>query len=74
MTEVRNAPALFSCRTRLVRSCLTGTLAGMENGPEAAEGTYEYAGHRYRLREEESEKWRVFDGDRYLGVVIAVEE
>lgn len=45
----------------------------MEDGPEAAEGTYEYAGRSYRLREEESEKWRVFDGDRYLGVVIAVD-
>lgn len=44
----------------------------MEDGPEAAEGTYTYAGHDYRLREDESEKWQVFDGDRYLGVLIAV--
>lgn len=44
----------------------------MQDGPEEAEGTYEHAGHSYRLREEESEKWRVFDGDRYLGVLIAV--
>jgi hypothetical protein len=44
----------------------------MEDGPEAAEGAYEYAGHRYRLTEHDSENWRVFDGDRYLGVVVAV--
>jgi hypothetical protein len=44
----------------------------MEDGPEEAEGTYEYAGKSYRLVERDSEKWRVFDGDRYLGQVVAL--
>jgi hypothetical protein len=44
----------------------------MEDGPEQAEGSYDYAGKTFRLDEVESEKWRVFDGDTYLGVVIAV--
>jgi hypothetical protein len=42
----------------------------MEDGPEAAEGTYEFDGKSYRLAEVESEKWRVYDGDTYLGVVV----
>lgn len=42
----------------------------MEDGPEAAEGSYEYQGHAYRLEEVESEQWRVYVGDTYLGVVI----
>lgn len=44
----------------------------MEDGPEDAEGTYEYAGKTYRLMEHDSEKWQVFDGDRYLGQVVAL--
>jgi hypothetical protein len=44
----------------------------MEDGPELSEGTYEYAGKTYRLEERESERWRVYDGDTYLGQVIAV--
>jgi hypothetical protein len=44
----------------------------MEDGPEETEGTYEYGGKTYRLQERESERWEVFDGDRYLGVVIAL--
>jgi hypothetical protein len=41
----------------------------MEDGPEAAEGVYEYAGKTYRLDERESEKWFVYEGEHYLGVV-----
>jgi hypothetical protein len=41
----------------------------MEDGPEAAEGIYDYAGKTYRLEERDSEQWSVFDGDTYLGVV-----
>jgi hypothetical protein len=44
----------------------------MEDGPEEAEGTYEYAGKAYKLVERDSEKWQVFDGDHYLGQVVAV--
>lgn len=44
----------------------------MEDGPEFAEGTYEYGGKTYRLEERESERWRVYDGDIYLGQVVAV--
>lgn len=44
----------------------------MEDGPEEAEdGGYEYDGKTYRLVERESERWEVYDGDRYLGVVWA---
>jgi hypothetical protein len=42
----------------------------MEDGPEAAEGSYEFQGKTYRLAEVESEQWRVYDGDTFLGVVI----
>ncbi|CAQ03348.1 hypothetical protein ACR8AL_07485 [Clavibacter sepedonicus] len=41
----------------------------MEDGPEAAEGQYSYAGKTYRLEEQESERWRVYDGDTYLGTL-----
>lgn len=44
----------------------------MEDGPEQAQGSYDYAGKTYRLVEAESEKWRVFDADTYLGTIIAV--
>jgi hypothetical protein len=42
----------------------------MHEGSDKTESTYEYAGKTYRLVEHESEKWRVYDGDRYLGQVI----
>jgi len=42
----------------------------MEDGPEAAEGTYRWRDRSYRLDEVVSEQWRVYDGDTYLGVVI----
>jgi hypothetical protein len=41
----------------------------MEDGPEAAQGTYAYAGKTYRLEERASERWSVYDGNTYLGVV-----
>lgn len=41
----------------------------MEDGPEAAEGRYTWGGKTYRLEETESERWRVFDGETYLGVL-----
>lgn len=44
----------------------------MEDGPEEAESRYEYNGRAYRLAERESERWEVFDGDRYLGVLVAL--
>jgi len=44
----------------------------MEDGPEAAEGNYPYRDKTYRLVEADSERWEVFDGDIYLGVLIAV--
>ena len=44
----------------------------MEDGPEDAQGSYDYAGKTYRLEERDSEVWRVSDGDKYLGDVIAV--
>lgn len=44
---------------------------GMEDGPEAAEGSYEYAGVTYRLDERDSERWRVSDpAGNYLGVLV----
>jgi hypothetical protein len=43
----------------------------MEDGPEAAEGNYPYRDKVYRLVEGESERWSVFDGDIYLGVLVA---
>jgi hypothetical protein len=41
----------------------------MEDGPEEADGAYEYSGKTYRLDEADSEVWSVYDGDTYLGVV-----
>jgi hypothetical protein len=43
----------------------------MEDGPEDAEGSYDYAGQVYRLVEHTSERWQVFLGDDYLGELIA---
>jgi hypothetical protein len=43
----------------------------MEDGPEEAEGSYDYVGQVYRLVEHDSEKWQVFLEDTYLGVLIA---
>ena len=44
----------------------------MEDGPEHAEGSYEYNGRVYRLAETVSERWSVYDGGRHLGDVVAV--
>ena len=44
----------------------------MEDGPELAEGSYEYNGKTYRLDERESERWRVLDDGVHIGSVIAV--
>ncbi|MBX0301836.1 hypothetical protein K2F54_17875 [Cryobacterium sp. 1639] len=41
----------------------------MEDGPEFAEGSYEFAGKTYRLAEVDSQVWRVYDGETYLGIV-----
>jgi hypothetical protein len=45
----------------------------MEDGPEGAEGTYEFGGKSYKLVERDSEKWQVYDGDHYLGQVVALQ-
>lgn len=43
----------------------------MEDGPEAAEGSYEYNGATYGLEERDSERWRVTGPDgKYLGVLV----
>jgi hypothetical protein len=44
----------------------------MEDGPEIAEGAYKYWGKTYRLQGRDSEVWCIYDGDTYLGDVIAV--
>jgi hypothetical protein len=44
----------------------------MQDGPEAAEGTYTYGAKSYRLEERESEVWSVLDGDTVLGTVTAL--
>jgi hypothetical protein len=46
----------------------------MEDGPEAAEGTYAYGDRRYTLEERESEVWTVLDGSSVLGTVRALPE
>jgi hypothetical protein len=43
----------------------------MEDGPESAEGRYEYGDKTYRLEERESETWSVFEGARLIGTLIA---
>ncbi|MCU1584062.1 MAG: hypothetical protein JWM49_618 [Microbacteriaceae bacterium] len=43
----------------------------MEDGPESAEGRYEYGDKVYRLEERESETWSVFEGARLIGTLIA---
>ena len=43
----------------------------MEDGPEEAEGKFDYNGETYRLVEQESEIWRVYGGGVYLGRVVA---
>jgi hypothetical protein len=45
----------------------------MEDGPEFAEGAYEFGRTTYRLAEVESQVWRVYDGDTYLGIVTETE-
>lgn len=44
----------------------------MEDGPEEANGSYEYNGKQYRLDERESHQWRVFDDGVHIGTVIEV--
>jgi len=43
----------------------------MQDGPEAAEGKYPYGSTTYRLVEEASERWSVYDGDELIGVLAA---
>ena len=43
----------------------------MEDGPESAEGRYSYGTTTYRLVEEESERWAVYDGDELIGMLAA---
>jgi len=43
----------------------------MEDGPEAADGSYLFKGRKDRLEENGSEVWSVFEGDRFVGDVIA---
>lgn len=45
----------------------------MEDGPEEADGSYERGGKVYRLAEDDSWVWKVFDGDTYLGIVTQLE-
>jgi len=45
----------------------------MEDGPEAAEGSYEYLGKSYRLVEEDSERWKVYADGIYIGILIAAD-
>jgi hypothetical protein len=45
----------------------------MEDGPEFAEGAYEFGRTTYRLAEVESQVWRVYDGDTYLGIFTETE-
>jgi hypothetical protein len=44
----------------------------MEDGPEAAEGSYAYGSKAYRLEERESEVWTVLDGEQLIGTVRAL--
>ena len=39
----------------------------MSDGPELADGTFEYHEKRYRVEEEEPERWFVYDGERHIG-------
>jgi hypothetical protein len=45
----------------------------MEDGPEEAEGRFDYNGRTYRLEEFESEKWKIYGDGVYLGQVVAVD-
>jgi hypothetical protein len=45
----------------------------MEDGPEEADGSYERRGKVYRLAEDDSWVWKVFDGDTYLAIVTQLE-
>lgn len=42
----------------------------MKTSPEPAEGTYSYAGKDFRVVKSDDEKWRVYDGDSFLGHII----
>ena len=39
----------------------------MEDGPEFAEGSYVFAGKTYHLAEVDSQMWRVYNGETYIG-------
>ena len=45
----------------------------MEDGPEDADGVYEYGGQTYRLEEAASEIWSVYLDNTYLGVLRVAE-
>ena len=45
----------------------------MEDGPEDAEGVYEYGGQTYRLEEAASGIWSVYLDDTHLGVLRVAE-
>ena len=42
----------------------------MDDGPEEANGRYEYNGKTYRLDERDSHEWRVFDDGVHIGTVV----
>jgi hypothetical protein len=44
----------------------------MEDGPEAAEGTYTYGAKSYRLEERDSEVWTVMDAEHVIGTIRAL--
>jgi hypothetical protein len=44
----------------------------MEDGLESADGSYVYGDETYRLVEEQSEHWYVYDGQILLGILKAV--
>jgi hypothetical protein len=46
----------------------------MEDGPEAAEGSYVYGEKTYRLEERESEVWTVLDDGLSIGTVRALQQ
>ena len=43
----------------------------MEDGPEKANGSYEYAGRTFHLRENDRERWFVYDAGIHIGTLVA---
>jgi hypothetical protein len=39
----------------------------MSDAPELTGGTFEYNEKKYRVEEEEPERWFVYDGERHIG-------